>query len=67
VLVEPEVHVDDVADVNEIAPLLPGRVTTAAFEELRLACCRHLPVQVKRDARHRALVAFARPVDVEVT
>src|SRR6185503_20510130 len=66
VLVKPDVHVGDVADVNEIAPLLARRVATAALEELGLTRRRDLTVQVKRHARHRPLVCLAGPVDVEV-
>src|SRR5690606_166185 len=63
---EPEVHADDVLDVDEVAALLARLVAAAALEEPRLALLENLPAQVMRDARHRALVGFARSVDVEV-
>ena len=65
-VVEPQIHVDDVADVHEVAPLLAGRIAAAAFEQPRLAGGRDLRVQMERDACHRALVRFAGTIDVEV-
>src|ERR1035441_9965889 len=59
---EPEVDGNDVVDVDEIAPLLAGRVAAIGAEQLDAA--RRLPLLelVEGDRRHAPLVLLARPV-----
>jgi len=67
VIEKPEVHVDHVADIDEIALLLAVRVAVDPFEQAGFFLLAHLAVEMKRGAAHRALVLFPRPVDVEIT
>src|SRR6185295_20066747 len=66
VLEEPEVHVDHVVDVHEVAALLAVAVPRRALEEPDLAGGGELVVGVERDRGHAALVRLVRPVDIEV-
>ena len=65
-LKKPEVHIANVIDVNKIALLLAITIAIVAFEQAHFAVFPELLVKVKRDARHRAFVLFARPVHVEI-
>jgi len=66
VVEEPEVDVDDVADVDEVAALFAVAVAIAAFEEFDVLAGGDLVVEVEGDARHAAFVLFARAIHVEV-
>src|SRR5574341_2180336 len=65
-LEEPQVHRDDVVDVDEVAPLLAVPVAVGADEELHPTFGEQLPVGVVGDRCHAALVLLVRAVDVEV-
>ena len=59
---EPQVYRGDVADIDEVA-----FESIAAFEQFRIFAIIQLGIEVEGHARHAAFVAFARPVDVEIT
>ena len=66
VLEKPEVDLDDVVDVNEVAALLAIAITAAAFEQTDFARGLKLAAEMVDDARHRFLVRLLRTVDIEV-
>ena len=65
-LIGPEIGPGDIADEDEVAPVLAVAAAVGGAEEAHLAGLGELAVEVVDDARHPPLVGFARPVDVEV-
>src|SRR3954470_13976107 len=65
-LEEPEVHVDHVVHVHEVAALLAVAVARRALEEQDLAGGGELVVGVESDRGHAALVRLVGAIDVEV-
>src|SRR5690606_26554906 len=63
---EPADDLDDVVDVDEVAPVHAGLRPGAGAEDARHARGRDLVVELEGHARHRALVALAGAVGVEV-
>src|SRR6202030_3354149 len=63
---EEKIDIDYVRDGNEIALLLAGRKTAAAFKKPRPAIPPELAIQLVDHGSHAPLVRFPRSVHVEV-
>ena len=66
VLPEPEVDLDDILDIDEVAALLAVIEAVRAAEEARFSRFLELTVELVEDRRHLALVLLLRAEDVEV-
>jgi hypothetical protein len=63
---KPEVDVDDVVDVNEVAPVLAVGSTMRPGEQTNMPGTFEEEMELQDDARHARFVQFAGAVNVEV-
>ena len=63
---KPQIHVDNIIDINKVAFLLAVGHAVTAFKQAGFFMVKHLLVEMKSGTAHTAFVLFSGSVDIKI-